>query len=399
MTSKHTTALALAIITAFLTGCLKPPEQVNVNQLNLKSGVLTYEVGIFSKELVPYTGTITHVSDTGETLMNATSVDGKIKTLETWYPSGNKRIVIDTNKTIAMPELSHEPWEIFVKDAPYLSEFKAYDKDEVLILEKADNSLSGSMAQGIPYIKYYTNNNIAEEGFVQDGQIAGPFKKYAENGKLAMEGYSYKGNPEGIIKIYDNNGELLSQDFLMSSIGLKLIHIPAQSGHDEYWIAEHETTQAAWESILGSNPSKNYSSKQLPVEQVSYKDIMKFTTDLNELYKGLGVLPRGYTMTLPTKEQWLEMAHLEDGVNSIAWYLENSKGNSHKVGTKKPNQYGVYDIHGNLWEWILSSSKNDAEYIGGGWNSDPESLNEKAAMKSGQNFRIHHLGFRLALSQ
>lgn len=123
----------------------------------------------------------------------------------------------------------------------------------------------------------------------------------------------------------------------------------------DYYIGQTEVTQALWKAVMGSNPSY-HEGDNLPVEQVSWKKCQTFIRKLNSL--------TGLHFVLPTEAQWEYAArggkksnkYKYAGSNSIgqvAWY--NYEGNSnrktHAVATKQPNELGLYDMSGNVWEW------------------------------------------------
>ena len=120
----------------------------------------------------------------------------------------------------------------------------------------------------------------------------------------------------------------------------------------DYWIGQTEVTQELWTAVMGSNPSK-FSGSNLPVEQVSWDDCQEFITRLNAL--------TGKAFRLPTEAEWEYAAR--DGVSfgkkyagsndidDVAWYGNNSSNTTHTVGTKQPNELGLYDMSGNVAEW------------------------------------------------
>jgi len=123
-----------------------------------------------------------------------------------------------------------------------------------------------------------------------------------------------------------------------------------------FWLAKTQTTQAQWQVVMGSNPS-HFKDGDLPVEQVSWDDICgKSGTGgfLRELNKGS---PMGGHFHLPTEAQWEyacragTMGPYYGDLDAIAWYDENSDGKTHPVGQKKPNIWGLQDMHGNVSEW------------------------------------------------
>ena len=122
----------------------------------------------------------------------------------------------------------------------------------------------------------------------------------------------------------------------------------------DYYIGETEVTQELWNAVMGSNPSNFTGNMQRPVEKVSWDDCQTFISRLNEL--------TGETFRLPTEAQWEYAArggnkskgYTYSGSNEIdevAWYYDNSGGMTHPVKTKAPNELGIYDMTGNVYEW------------------------------------------------
>jgi len=107
---------------------------------------------------------------------------------------------------------------------------------------------------------------------------------------------------------------------------------------------------------MGNNPSRFTGDLNQPVEQVSWEDVQEFLRKLNEREKG-----KPYR--LPTEAEWEYAARAgattaycfgddTERLREYAWYDKNSGGTTHPVGQLKPNAWGLYDMHGNVWEWV-----------------------------------------------
>ncbi len=136
-----------------------------------------------------------------------------------------------------------------------------------------------------------------------------------------------------------------------------------------YWLGKYEVTQVQYEAVMGTNPSE-FKGADLPVEMVNWYDAMDFCAKLTASEKAVGRLPEGYEYTLPTEAQW-EYAcragtttalnsrkNLSDKdqcpeMDEVGWYGYNSDDTTHPVGQKQPNAWGLYDMHGNVYERCL----------------------------------------------
>lgn len=129
----------------------------------------------------------------------------------------------------------------------------------------------------------------------------------------------------------------------------------------DYYIGKYEVTQELWQVVMGYNNSYfkhahhyNYSPKTHPVEMVTWNEVQVFLKKLNEI--------TGKKYRLPTEAEWEFAANGgiqyvyapysgSYDIDSVCWYFDNGSQHSHVIGTKKPNNLGIYDMSGNLREW------------------------------------------------
>lgn len=122
---------------------------------------------------------------------------------------------------------------------------------------------------------------------------------------------------------------------------------------DGYYIGKAEVTQALWQAVMGTNPS-NFKGDNMPVENVSWKDCQEFIGKLNVL--------TNKKFRLPTEAEWEYAARGgnksrgykyagSDSIDDVAWYDMNGEEITHPVASKQPNELGIYDMTGNVYEW------------------------------------------------
>lgn len=129
-----------------------------------------------------------------------------------------------------------------------------------------------------------------------------------------------------------------------------------------FWLGQHLITQAQWQTVMGYNPSHFHTSLNCPVENVNWDEAMEFCHRLSELFTEH--LPEGYGFCLPTESQWeyacragtqtiYNIGNTLGDLDRVAWHKSNSLGQTHPVGEKEPNVWGLFDMHGNAFEWCF----------------------------------------------
>ena len=186
---------------------------------------------------------------------------------------------------------------------------------------------------------------------------------------------------------------------------------------NDYYIGKYEVTQELWQAVMGNNPS-HFKGDNLPVEQVSWNDCQRFLSKLNRI--------TGKTFRLPTEAEWEYAArggnksrgYQYSGSNNlldVAWFTDNSGIETHAVGTKQPNELGIYDMSGNVSEWcqdwfgkynrssqVNPTGANSGHYYrverGGCFNENARDC-RSSCRSGGAIDRYHGRGLRLVLSE
>lgn len=236
---------------------------------------------------------------------------------------------------------------------------------------------------------------------------------------------------------------------ITNSIGMTLVRIPGgkftmgspatEAGRDSdetlqevsipssFYLGVFEVTRGEYRRLTGGNPSYFSSvssfdrSSVLPVERVTWEEAVQFCRRLSELPEERSA---GRVYRLPSEAEWEYSCRagnstafcFGDDANRLgefAWYAANSKGLTHPVGTRSPNAWGLYDMHGNVWEWCadwysehadeepvrasLKQSGTDRVLRGGGWGLGAAFCRSAYRAGAGPKGRGLNAGFRVAL--
>jgi len=215
-----------------------------------------------------------------------------------------------------------------------------------------------------------------------------------------------------------------------NGLGTKLVLVPAgkfwmgggggEAGSNQveipydFYIGIYPVTQEEWQAVMGSNPSFHKSffigtKKLFPVEGVSWKDAQVFLQKLNAREK-----TDGWVYRLPTEAEW-EFAcregasskkacsfhfYLDKSTNDLLWNqanFNNQLGQTSKVGSYQPNRLGIYDMHGNVWEWCHDAEGSERVIRGGSWTHDSKYCQAAYCGTQPPSDRFASLGLRLAL--
>ena len=196
-------------------------------------------------------------------------------------------------------------------------------------------------------------------------------------------------------------------------------------GRDEsgpFLLGVYEVTQEQYEKVMGANPSK-FQGSQNPVEMVSWDDAVEFCQKLSELPQEKVA---GHVYRLPTEAEWefacraetatkFSFGDDESQLGECAWFQDNSGSKTHPVGKKKPNAWGLYDMHGNGWEWCQdwygygeyasvavtdptgASTGSNRVFRGGCWNNPAGYCRSSNRCRAYPSLRDYYRGFRVAM--
>ena len=299
-------------------------------------------------------------------------------------------------------------------------------------------------AEGNVLVINYTGTLYQSTDTVNWTEVAGATSPY----KVTMGEKMIFFRTQGGVPIYQNMTIPLGDDveldliwiepgtFIMGSPENEIGHIVGiypygETQHSEtiqygFWLGKYEVTHEQYKAIMGENPSEFTGGGKKPVENVNWYNAMSFCEKLTAREKEAGRLPAGYKYTLPSDVEWEyacragKTTAFNNGTNipteeqkygepcpnldQVGWYWLNADGTVHTVGQKKPNAWGLYDMHGNVVEWTSSKALGveGEAYImrGGSWDHFAVDCRSASfiADKVDPNEKRGSFGFRVALT-
>lgn len=195
-----------------------------------------------------------------------------------------------------------------------------------------------------------------------------------------------------------------------STGGMRFVSFDARGSREDFWLGVYEVTQAQYQAVMGSNPSR-YTGDRRPVEFVSWLDAVEFANRMSDrdglerCYDGTGEsIQREITSCegyrLPTDREWLDAAAGlvsaatdREVLHAIGWIETNALGKHHEIGTKQASEAGLYDLVGNVGEWV-----HEGIVRGGGWNTPPDAAIGPDDLRLPRTKKEPTVGIRLARS-
>ncbi len=265
--------------------------------------------------------------------------------------------------------------------------------------------------------------------------------KLTEEQLNAIKSLPYYSDVEDLIPLYESgilsqekfNEELLkarenykpNPTSILSSEGIEIVLVEGGAFQvrnkvtiSDFYIGKYQVTQAQWKTVMGDNPCY-FKGDNLPVEQVSWYDVVEFCNKLSEMeglqkcYSGSGdnilcnFKANGYR--LPIEDEWEYAARGgnrsrdykysgSDNVGDVAWYKANSGSKTHLVGTKQPNELGIHDMSGNVWEWCWDWHTEGINRVlrGGSWYTLNYYCFVAYSYDDVPGLRFNSFGFRVA---
>jgi formylglycine-generating enzyme required for sulfatase activity len=197
----------------------------------------------------------------------------------------------------------------------------------------------------------------------------------------------------------------------------------------EFHVARYEVPQNLWEAVMGENPSR-WKGPRNSVEMLSWEESQSFCRQATEMMQAAMLIEKDQVIRLPSEAEWEYVARAgtstlysfgddASALDEFAWHTGNAAGNDPPVGAKKPNPWGLYDIHGYLWEWCADAAWHDSYdgapgngsvwneggdlqrrvLRGGSWKDAAEQLTSSFRRSEAAGLRDDAVGLRCVLAE
>jgi formylglycine-generating enzyme len=327
--------------------------------------------------------------------------------LETLLLGGNSMAAVATPQYVEVAPMPFEPEETALVEIAYNRQVEL--PVPPVVEEKPIAPTVETVAETVG--KPLGNSIITPQPMVETPQIATEASPLQGSSAAAMPKKST--NPHDIELILVKGGT-----FQMGSFNGQDREQPVHAVTlSDFYIGKFPVTQKQWIAVMGTNPSYFKGGELRPVESVSFHDVKKFIEKLNVM--------TGKSYRLPTEAEWefaarggIESKNYRyagsDDLNKVAWYDKNAQHKTHSVGKKLPNELGLYDMNGNVWEWCedfydVYTDKPKTNPIvldkgiarlnrGGAWDFSANQNTTTYRCYDVPETRMNILGFRLAMS-
>ena len=250
---------------------------------------------------------------------------------------------------------------------------------------------------------------------IKDGQMKWSALREREDGTRFKTTFTWRkisNRPALVLPVGDTSIGLVfvkGGDYSMT-INRDGTEMKASGTLEDFYIAQTEVTNQLWKAMMGSVPTElEQKGDEYPVALNSYNYLIKeggFLDKLNEMVKDQ--LPAGKKLALPTEVEWHYAAmggqqskgYKYAGSNTIgdvAWYLDNCDSSTQPVSQKEPNELGIYDMSGNVWEFTSTLVDGKVITCGGGWTSEANWCEANLSFPDDPDTRFNNTGLRLVV--